>query len=143
MRTTTLLLLASLTGCAGGASEPAPTPSASTKAEAAKPAAAPQPAPAAGTADAAGGADLAAGKKVYDTYCAACHQADGTSMNGMLGADFVNDATRLAKSDEELLKSIDDGVTGSKGVMPPWKGTVSPEGQKNVLAYIRETFGKK
>lgn len=156
MRTLTLLLLAQL-GCGG--SEPAPvTRSAASvatpapRAEAPKAespeAGTPEPASAAGavaaaTAAPAGDAgDVAAGKAVYEQYCQACHQADGTALNGMLGADFVHDETRLAKSDEQLLTSIREGVTGKIGAMPPWKDTLSDAEQRNVLAYIRATFGE-
>ncbi len=94
-----------------------------------------------GTAQ-AGDADVTAGKVVYDTYCMSCHQADGKSMNGMLGANFVTDVERMKKSDEELTKSIVEGVTGTKGAMPPWGSVIDEKQTKDVLAYIR-TFQKK
>ena len=86
-------------------------------------------------------ANVAAGRLVYMTYCIACHQLDGTGMNGRLAADFVNDPTRLVKSDEILLASIAKGVPGTS--MPAWGATVEPSRRKSVLAFIRAEFGKK
>jgi len=97
-----------------------------------------------GKTEAAGAAtagDATAGEVVYNQYCVACHQADGTGMNGMLAGNFVADKDRLAKSDEELIASIRDGVTGKIGTMPPWGATLSEQDMANVLAYIRATFG--
>jgi mono/diheme cytochrome c family protein/cytochrome c oxidase subunit IV len=85
--------------------------------------------------------DAARGKKVYDTYCAACHQADGKGMEGKLAANFVDDAERMAQSDEVLLKSIADGKTGKIGTMPPWAASLSEQQRVDALKYIRVTFG--
>jgi hypothetical protein len=56
-----------------------------------------------------------------------------------LGADFVNDKTRLAKTDGELLQSIFEG----KGRMPAWKNLLSVEQALFVIDYIRLSFGEK
>ena len=85
--------------------------------------------------------DAAAGEATYKQYCIACHQADGTGLNGMLAGNFVADKARLAKPDEELITSIRDGVTGKIGTMPPWGTTLSEQDMADVLAYIRATFG--
>lgn len=86
------------------------------------------------------GGDAAAGKTVYSTYCIACHQADGTGMGGALAADFVGDKTRLAKTDEALLKSIAEGVPGTS--MVAWGAMTTEADRANVLAYIRATYGQ-
>lgn len=83
------------------------------------------------------------GGKVYGTYCVGCHGADGKANGGTTGASFVDDPTRLAKSDAELMASIADGKTGSLGVMPPWKGTLQPQQMVDVIAYLRASFGAK
>jgi mono/diheme cytochrome c family protein len=75
---------------------------------------------------------------VYKASCIACHQADGTSMGGVLGADFVNDKTRLAKSDAELYKSVTEGVPGT--TMVAWTA-LSVQQRVDAVAYIRETYG--
>jgi mono/diheme cytochrome c family protein len=84
--------------------------------------------------------DVEAGKIVYNTFCMACHQLDGKGMNGALGANFVEDKTRLAKTDEQLLNSIANGVPGT--TMIAWGGQLDETKRKNVLAYIRATFGQ-
>ncbi len=97
---------------------------------------APAPAPEAG-----GAAHTDAGAKVYAQYCQACHQADGTGMGGLLAVDLVNDRSRFAKSDEDLLTSIREGVSTGSTPMPAWGATLSQEQMVDVLAYMRATFG--
>jgi mono/diheme cytochrome c family protein len=59
----------------------------------------------------------------------------------MLAASFVDDKSRLAKSDAELLNSIKNGVVANGKVMPPQKDVLSDTEMRDVLAYIRKTFG--
>ncbi len=84
--------------------------------------------------------DPVKGKAVYEQYCQSCHGADGKG-NGGVGASFVADKSRLAKSNEELLKSIREGKQGSVGMMPAQKDILSEEQMKDALSYIRKTFG--
>jgi cytochrome c oxidase cbb3-type subunit 3 len=130
------LVAAMLAACSGADTTPPAEPE---KAPGVEPAPAPEPAAPPAAAALTGNAD--GGKVVYEQYCQACHQADGKGSGGMLAADFTADPSRLAKSDAELLSSINDGYKGSVGIMPPWKGTVSPQEQADVLAYIRAQFG--
>ena len=83
------------------------------------------------------------GRRVYLTYCVACHQADGRGggIPGFAAADFVGDNTRLAKDDSVLLASIANGVD-AKG-MPPFGQVISAEDRRDVLAFIRQAFGPK
>lgn len=83
---------------------------------------------------------VAAGEKVYRLYCVACHQADGRGIPGG-AASFVDDKTRLAKSDDELLQSISRGIE-AKG-MPAFGASVSRGQTRAVIAYLRATFGEK
>ncbi|MCP4804302.1 MAG: cytochrome c [Proteobacteria bacterium] len=139
----TLSLLFSILACGGETPEAEPAAPAAAPAPAAEPAPEPEPEPEpAAEAPAAKPGDAEAGKVVYDQYCVACHQADGTGMNGMLAASFVTDKDRLAKSDDELLTSIRDGMTGSIGMMPPWGTTLDQKQMEDSLAYIRATFGE-
>ncbi len=85
--------------------------------------------------------DPEAGKVVYMRICVACHQLDGSGMNGMLAADFVKDKSRLAKSNEELTTSIREGITRDGKVMPPQKDVLSATEIKDAISYIRVTFG--
>ncbi len=91
--------------------------------------------------------DPEAGKKIYERYCRYCHGRTGRG-DGAISmavyphpADFVGDRKRMAKSDEELFKSISDGVKrpigGEAMRMPPWKGILSEKERWDVLSYIR------
>jgi cytochrome c oxidase cbb3-type subunit III len=82
--------------------------------------------------------DAVAGKTVYESNCSACHQKDGAGMGGALGADFVNDPTRKAKSDAELFASIRDGVPNT--TMIAWGALLKDQERADALAYIRTTF---
>lgn len=73
---------------------------------------------------------LVPGKKLYDQYCIACHQADGSG-NQMLGAPNLTDNTWLyGSSEEEIVYGI---MHGRNNKMPAQEEVLSPE-QIRVLA---------
>ena len=80
------------------------------------------------------------GHTIYAVYCSTCHGLDGTGQKGQWAADFVNDKERMAKSDEELLNSIREGMQGEIGIMPRWKNRLTEEEIVGVLKHIRKTF---
>lgn len=82
------------------------------------------------------------GAAVYATYCVTCHQADGSGVVGgtRMAGPFSGPDSRLGQSDEVLLGSIRNGKIGPVGTMPPWKGVISDQQQRDVLAYVRATF---
>lgn len=82
-----------------------------------------------------------AGAAIYGRICVACHGADGRGNGGVTGANFVGDATRLAKTNTQLLLSIRDGVTTGPSPMPAQAGVLNDQEMKDVLSYIRHTFG--
>jgi len=87
--------------------------------------------------------DLEAGKKTYSLYCAACHQNDGTGVteNGVrMAANYTLENGPLTRSDEELLQIIQSGKTGDIGSMPAWRGILSKNKQRDVLAFLRASF---
>jgi high-affinity iron transporter len=93
------------------------------------------------TALAAGG-DAAKGKVLYEGRggCVNCHGAAGRG-DGPAGkmlnpppADFANQKSK-AKKDAELLKTIQDGRTGT--AMAAFKGQLSEQEIRDVLAYVR------
>lgn len=129
MRRLPLLLALALAGCG----------SSTTATQGASPAAVAQATPEARTVVAPGNADK--GKATYEGLCLACHQADGKGLNGTLAANFVDDPSRLAKSDEALLDSIANGVDGT--TMIAWEGQLNDAQMRDVLAYIRREFGKQ
>jgi mono/diheme cytochrome c family protein len=95
------------------------------------------------------------GKSIYEKHCRYCHGKKGLG-DGAIGialtpspANFVDDTKRMAKSDEELYKSITDGVQLAEGgegmAMPAWKSILTTKERWDVLAYVRqlEDAGKK
>lgn len=91
--------------------------------------------------------DWEKGRTVYEMYCHFCHGRKGHG-DGPVGiaitphpADFVNDTKRMSKTDEELFKSITEGVHraigGEEMAMPRWQDILSVQERWDVLAYIR------
>ncbi|MDP3070385.1 MAG: c-type cytochrome [Opitutaceae bacterium] len=83
---------------------------------------------------------IAAGEKTYRFYCVACHQPDGRGIAGG-AANFIDDKTRLAKTDTELLALIEKGNEAK--AMPAFGAILNAAQRRAVLAYIRATFGEK
>jgi len=81
---------------------------------------------------------ITAGERVYRFYCVACHQPDGRGVAGG-AANFVDDRSRLAKADAQLLEAITNGVE-ARG-MPAFGAVINPLQRRAVLAYIRAKFG--
>jgi cytochrome c5 len=108
------------------------------KKEAAAPASAAPAAPAAAPVVEKAPADpkLAAGKAVYDTNCAACHEA------GMMGAPKPGDkaawSARLSQGVETMAKKSITGFQGKVGAMPPKGGNASltDEAVTNAVAFM-------
>lgn len=81
------------------------------------------------------------GAAIYQTYCQTCHQADGRGLGGKTAGDFAGDPAILAAPDAALLRAIARGKTGRIGTMPAFGAILSAEQQRDVLAYIRATYG--
>ncbi|MEK7475052.1 MAG: cytochrome c [Candidatus Coatesbacteria bacterium] len=103
-----------------------------------------KPAKAAGKAPAA--AVAGPGKKVYDAKCASCHRKDGKgnpAMAKMLKKKLedldLTDKDTQGRSDADLLAAITDGKPAGdpKASMKGWKGKVTEQEIKDLLAYIR------
>jgi len=91
--------------------------------------------------------DLAKGKQIYEQYCHFCHGYKGYG-DGPVGialsphpANFVEDSKRMGKTDEELFKSITEGIHrdigGEAMSMPRWQEVLTDHERWNVLWYIR------
>ena len=106
------------------------------KKEAAAPAAPAAPAAAPVAEKAPADPKLAAGKAVYDTNCAACHEA------GMMGAPKPGDkaawSARIPQGVETMAKKSITGFQGKVGAMPPKGGnaTLTDEAITNAVAYM-------
>jgi cbb3-type cytochrome c oxidase subunit III len=91
--------------------------------------------------------DLRVGQQVFERYCVLCHGPDGdghTPLGQQLvphPRDFTQAVVMNAKTDQQLAQAISHGVAGS--AMAPWDGVLSREDIRRVIAYIRQTFGKR
>ena len=85
--------------------------------------------------------NVAAGKQTYNDSCKKCHGQDGTGSGGLTGGNFVGEKARLAKTDAELIEIIKEGKQGKIGTMPAHKELLTDQQIRDVLAYIRATYG--
>jgi len=86
-------------------------------------------------------ASLAEGRKLYQTYCAACHGEQGRG-DGPAGAALTPRPSDLAheaphERDGELAWKIATG----RPPMPAWKGTLTETQIWHVVNYIKHGFG--
>jgi cytochrome c6 len=77
--------------------------------------------------------DAAAGKAVFTTNCGSCHTLSDAGTSGTVGPNLDD-----AKPPADL---VFDRVTNGKGVMPPWKGTLSDQQIADVTAYVVQATG--
>ncbi len=85
--------------------------------------------------------NAAAGRRVYREACNKCHGQDGRGSGGLTGGNFVDEKSRLAKSDTELIEIIKEGKKGKIGTMPAHEDLLTDQQIRDVLAYIRATYG--
>ena len=77
--------------------------------------------------------DISAGEGRFKTYCAACHQADGTG-NPLMGApNLANGIWLYGGKPEQVSHSI---RAGRNGVMPAHKDTLSEDKIHILTAYV-------
>lgn len=80
--------------------------------------------------------DQVKGRKIFAKHCAGCHgpegKGDGYLLLGPDPANLTRSATKK-KPDALLLQTIHEG----KPNMPSWKGRLSEDESRAVLAYIR------
>ncbi|TCS86571.1 mono/diheme cytochrome c family protein [Anseongella ginsenosidimutans] len=88
---------------------------------------------------------LILGKKIYDSYCLACHQSDGNGVPGMYPP--LTDTAWLA-DEEKLIEIVLEGLSGSITVngktynqMMPTHNFLKDKEIASVLSYVRYTFG--
>lgn len=93
----------------------------------------------------AGGELAAKGKRVFQTYCQVCHQANGLGTPGqfppLVGSEWV-----LADQPTRIIRAILNGFQGPLEVkgqqfgaaaMPPWKDMLTDDDLAAVLTYVR------
>ena len=76
---------------------------------------------------------------IYTAKCAACHGVDGKGNPGLGSRDFTDAALMDSRTDEQLFNVIRDGglAHGLKALMPAFKGQISDEEIKALVAHIR------
>jgi len=103
-------------------------------------------------AGAGGGAAAPAavpGKQTYETFCVACHGADGKADSAAAMAmdpkprNLTDKAWQAKVDDAHIAKVIKEGgpSVGLSATMAPWGAVMNDEELKNVVAYVRH-FGK-
>lgn len=101
-------------------------------------------APAASSATPAG--DPAKGKVVYEKNCTNCHKSDGTGgvktvPTANASRNFRDPVFWKGKTDAQLRAAVENGFP--KSGMLSYKGLLTPEEIRNVVAYIRSRFQPK
>ncbi len=77
-------------------------------------------------------ASLEAGKKVFTTYCVACHMADG---GGGIGPNLTDDKWVLGGGIEKIFHVISEGGRPGKG-MVAWKSSIKLKEREQVASYV-------
>jgi cytochrome c oxidase cbb3-type subunit 3 len=71
------------------------------------------------------------GQRVFTTYCAPCHRADG---GGLVGPNLCDDYWIHGSTYQDNLKTIVNGVP-EKGMLT-WRGVLKPNEIQNVASFI-------
>jgi mono/diheme cytochrome c family protein len=78
------------------------------------------------------------GAEVYQNVCQACHMANG------MGGEGAGRITALAKNPNlEYPEYPISVVTGGRGAMPWFRGTLSDQEIADVISYVRKNFGNR
>jgi mono/diheme cytochrome c family protein len=90
---------------------------------------------------------MASGKAIYDHYCIACHEADGSSSPGVYPPLNGNALLQSADPSSTLRLMLDGAQTvttpraPNTGQMPAYARQFSDQEIADVVSYIRNTFG--
>ncbi|MBD5782134.1 c-type cytochrome [Pelagicoccus sp. NFK12] len=77
------------------------------------------------------------GDKVYATYCASCHGAEGA---GLLGPNLTDAEILHGSTLPEIKAVIENGVPSK--AMPAWSGILSPEDIQAVAQHVQSLMGR-
>jgi len=83
----------------------------------------------------AGLARAADAPDIWKTKCAACHAPDGKGKPTLKTKDYTSADVQAKMTDDEIVKAITDGVTGTR--MSAYKDKLTPDEIKSLTAYIR------
>jgi cytochrome c oxidase cbb3-type subunit 3 len=78
-------------------------------------------------------AQVAAGKTVFETYCVACHGADGRGNPALGSPNLTNGIWLYGGSEEQIAQTL---RAGRNGKMPAFKDTLSEDKIHILTAYI-------
>ena len=81
--------------------------------------------------------DLNAGKEIFNTYCIACHMADG---GGGIGPNLTDDYWILGGGIKNVFNTISEGGRDGKG-MVAWKTSLKPAEIAQVASYVLQFQG--
>jgi cytochrome c oxidase cbb3-type subunit 3 len=76
------------------------------------------------------------GRRIFTSYCAPCHRADG---GGLVGPNLCDDYWIHGPSYQEHLKTIINGVP-DKGMLT-WRGILKPQEIQNVASFVETLKG--
>jgi len=78
-------------------------------------------------------AQVAAGRTVFETYCVACHGADGRGNPALGSPNLTNGIWLYGGSEEQIAQTL---RAGRNGMMPAFKDTLSEDKIHILTAYI-------
>lgn len=81
--------------------------------------------------------DLSAGKTIFDTYCVACHMADG---GGGIGPNLTDDNWILGGGIKNVFKTVSQGGRDGKGMIA-WKQSLKASEIAQVSSYLLQFQG--
>lgn len=90
--------------------------------------------------------EMASARKIYSEKCVRCHKEDGSGGKTEIDGTTIN-AENLASDkmkkepDAELVEHITDGIPGEG--MPAFKGKLTEQEIKDVVAFIRKELQKQ
>jgi cytochrome c oxidase cbb3-type subunit 3 len=81
------------------------------------------------------------GQKNFQTFCAACHKADGT---GLVGPNLMDEEWLHGDTDALVFENIMKGITGDrlktgKGPMPPHENSLGAEKVYQIMAWLAKS----
>lgn len=90
--------------------------------------------------------EFASTRKIYTEKCARCHKDDGsggkTEIDGTtINAENLTTDKMKKEPDAEYIEHITDGIPGEG--MPAFKGKLTEQEIKDVVAFIRKEFQKQ
>ncbi|BFM13838.1 hypothetical protein R50073_00210 [Maricurvus nonylphenolicus] len=81
--------------------------------------------------------DVVEGQALYQKHCAMCHGpkglGDGPAGKALKAANIAEEIEEHKGDEAHLIEEVMEG----EGAMPAWKGVLSTQQVKNILAYIK------